>query len=202
MPRLKAFDHKEEDSHIEKLFYEMMMSKKCCEGVWSVVKNLLILSHGQATVERGFSTNKQLSRENLQEHSFIALRQVHDHIKSVSGAIKVEITKMITSDTTARQRYMAYLDKEKRKKEKQAVSLKRKSLLDEIEDLKTKKKRLESDAAVLNKSADEFLQNAEVTQHGLSSLRHLVAKSNSHRKASKEKLEEAADIDKEINSKL
>lgn len=82
------------------------------------------------------------------------------------------------------------------------MSLKRKSLLDEIEDLKTKKKRLESDAAVLNKSADEFLQNAEVTQHGLSSLRHLVAKSNSHRKASKEKLEEAADIDKEINSKL
>lgn len=81
-----------------------------------MVKNLLILSHGQATVERGFSTNKQLSRANLQEHSFIALRQVHDHIKSVSGAIKVEITKMITSDTTARQRYMAYLDKEKRKK--------------------------------------------------------------------------------------
>ncbi len=123
-----------------------------------------------------------MSKENLQEHSFIALRQVHDHIKSVSGAINVEITKkMITSVATARQRYMAYLDEEKKKKEKQAVSLKRKSLLDEIEDLK-KKKRLESDAAALNKSADEFLQNAEVAHHGITSLRHLVAKSNSHRK--------------------
>lgn len=40
-------------------------------------------------------------------------------------------------------------------------------------------KRLESDAAALNKSVDDILLNAEVTQHGLSSLRLLVAKLNS-----------------------
>ena len=75
-------------------------------------------------------------------------------------------------------------------------------MLEEIEDLKTKKKRLESDSAALAKSADEFLRTAEDTQHGLSRLRHLVAKSNSHRKTSKEKLDEAEQIDMERNSKL
>ena len=148
----------------------MMTSKQCYEKIWSVVKNVLTLSHGQATVERGFSTNEQISKENLQEHTFF--RQVYDHIKSVAGAINVEITKkLILSVASARQKYMAYLDEQKRKKEKQVVSLKRKSLLEEIEDLKTKKKRLESDSAALAKSADEFLQTAEDTQHGLSWLR-------------------------------
>ena len=201
--QLDGFDHTKEDSHIEKLFHQMMASKQCYEKVWSVVKNVLTLSHGQATVERGFSTNKQISKENLQEHTFVALRLVHDHIKSVAGAINVEITKkLILSVASARQKYMAYLDEQKRKKEKQVVSLKRKSLLEEIEDLKTKKKRLESDSAALAKSADEFLRTAEDTQHGLSRLRHLIAKSNSHRKTSKEKLDEAEKIDMEINSKL
>ena len=37
--------------------------------LWSVVKNLLILSHGQATVEKGFSINHQIVVENMKEAS-------------------------------------------------------------------------------------------------------------------------------------
>ena len=33
--------------------------------LWKVVKLLLALSHGQATVERGFSSNKEVMVENL-----------------------------------------------------------------------------------------------------------------------------------------
>ena len=48
--------------------------------MWSVIKKLLILSHGQASVERGFSYNKTIERENLPENSFTALRIVKDSI--------------------------------------------------------------------------------------------------------------------------
>ena len=115
--QLDGFDHAKEDSHIEKLFHQMVASKQCYEKVWSVVTNVLTLSHGQASVERGFSTNKQISKENLQEHTFVALRQVHNHIRSVAGANNVEITKkLILSVASPRQKYMAYLDEQKRNK--------------------------------------------------------------------------------------
>jgi len=37
--------------------------------LWKVVKMLLVLPHGQATVDRGFSMNKQVETENLYEES-------------------------------------------------------------------------------------------------------------------------------------
>ena len=41
-----------------------------------------MLSHGQSAVERGFSINKELLVDNLQEKSLVSQRMVYDHIKS------------------------------------------------------------------------------------------------------------------------
>ena len=75
----------------------MLASKKSYEKLWAVLKSLLTLSHGQATVERGFFTNKQVSIDNLQETSFVAMRQIQDHIHTVKGSLNVNITKQMTS---------------------------------------------------------------------------------------------------------
>ena len=45
-------------------------------NLWSVIKLLLLLSHGQASVERGFSVNKEVSVEHLAETSLIAQRTI------------------------------------------------------------------------------------------------------------------------------
>ncbi|KAJ8893124.1 hypothetical protein PR048_005707 [Dryococelus australis] len=42
--------------------------------VWNVIKMLLILSHGQASVERSFSANKASKFENLKEASYVSHR--------------------------------------------------------------------------------------------------------------------------------
>lgn len=39
---------------------------------WVVVEVALLLSHGQATVDRGFSINKELAVMNQQEYSLVA----------------------------------------------------------------------------------------------------------------------------------
>ena len=49
-----------------------MAGNKQLAKVWNMVKLLLLMSHGQATVERGFSVNKEVAAENLTERSFIA----------------------------------------------------------------------------------------------------------------------------------
>jgi hypothetical protein len=41
-------------------------------NLWSVIKLLLLLSHGQASVEKGRSVNKEVSVEHLAETSLIA----------------------------------------------------------------------------------------------------------------------------------
>ena len=152
--------------------------------LWTVVKSLLTLSHGQTTVERGFSTNKVVSVVNLQERSFAALKQIDDHVKTVKGCLNVNINKqMISSVASSRQKYI-FLNEERIKKKKQPLSLKRKSLIKELDELKAKKKHLECEAAGLVKSTDDFSVRAETTRNA-DKVRQMEAKSNSHRMSSK-----------------
>ena len=73
------------------------LSKAMCEDGYhkllEVVKICLVLSHGQATVEHGFSINKEVETENLKEQSITAQRLICDYVKSVGGVLKVKITK-------------------------------------------------------------------------------------------------------------
>lgn len=57
------------------------------------MKVVLVLSHGQASVERGFSINKELIVENQKELSLVAQRLIVDHVRSVGGVSNVAITK-------------------------------------------------------------------------------------------------------------
>ena len=49
---------------------------------WKVCSIIFVLSHGQSAVERGFSINKELLVENLQEKSLVSQRMVYNHINS------------------------------------------------------------------------------------------------------------------------
>ena len=57
-----------------------------------IVKMLLVLSHGQATVERGFSVNKQMEVENLAEESLVAKRIISDYVSYVEGIASVDVS--------------------------------------------------------------------------------------------------------------
>ena len=60
---------------------------------WEVCQLLLRLSHGQATVERGFSVNKEVTIENLSEQLLVAQRTIVDHVRSVGGVLNVNYSK-------------------------------------------------------------------------------------------------------------
>ena len=48
--------------------------------LWKLFKILLVLSHGQAQVERGFNVNKNLLVENQHTTTLTAQRIIHDHM--------------------------------------------------------------------------------------------------------------------------
>ena len=61
-------------------FYYNICSKIKYPSLWKALKNVFILSHGQADVERGFSVNKELLRENMNEKTIQAHRIVYSGV--------------------------------------------------------------------------------------------------------------------------
>ena len=132
-----SFKPYEDKSRIDVLLFESMATKQHISSIWRVVKHLLLLSHGQASVEWGFSVNRQNEVENLHEESVIAQRLICDHRDSVWGIQQVEMSKqLLVSAASGRQRYMAHLD-EQRKKESAEVTKKWKNLLEVIDEIKS-----------------------------------------------------------------
>jgi len=101
MQQFSAFlDMEETDSSFESfsitqtmidMFLDDKMSKY--PELWNTTKKILLLSHGQATVERGFSINKKVEICNMSEDTVVAHRLVCDYVNVCGGITKVPITK-------------------------------------------------------------------------------------------------------------
>lgn len=71
-----------------------------------MMKQLLLLSHGQASVERGFSVNKEVTREC--HRKLVAERLIVEHVRRAGGVEKVAVTKeLLLSASTARRQIPA-----------------------------------------------------------------------------------------------
>jgi hypothetical protein len=60
------------------------------EKLWVVVEKVLLVSHGQVSVESGFSVNKQVAADNLIGSTFKAKHIVCDHTAAVGGICNID----------------------------------------------------------------------------------------------------------------
>lgn len=194
---LAAFlDFNQQKSRLDDFLSKYIKSRHM--KLWPCIEKMLLLSHGQGTVERGFSVNKKIEVENMKEHSYIAQRVICDYLNALGGDItKVIINKELrASVSSARQRYSVYLEEEKQR----AANLKKrgKRCLEEKEENEFKKKKsdLEKNIAELMKSADEYAEKAEKENQMM-----LIMKSNSLRRTAKEKQQQLLELEKLISSK-
>lgn len=192
------FNVNEADNRVDVLLFNDMSNKTNYNVLWPFVKDILLLSHGQASVERGFSVNKEIEVENLHEQSLVAQRLICDHIDSVGGLHNVVVDKaLLLSASTARQQYMAHLEDNRKQKLKADGHQKRKLILDEIDELKKKKRRTENEIKELLKSADEFALKAEATNKFT-----WITKSNSFRRTANDKTDQVNDIIFDLDTKV
>ena len=163
-------------------------------------QSLLLLSHGQATVERGFSINKHVETCNIQEESMEALRLICDKVSVCGGVLQVPITKeLLASAASARSKYRNHLEQERKKRETATQGLKRKAVVDELEELKNKKKVLTEVCESLQKDADQLAEQAEGKSGSL--MAQLITKSNTLRRRHKEKRTELVETEKLLGNK-
>ncbi|XP_067143597.1 uncharacterized protein [Centruroides vittatus] len=101
-----------DDDGLDTFYCEIMKDDRQLQDLWSIIKISLSFSHGNASVESGFSVNKSPSSENLKEESLVAQRLVYDGIHfAVRGS---------------RQRYIASLQRKKRYSEAAGIEGRRK----------------------------------------------------------------------------
>ena len=89
---------------IDEVYLSLMEHSKYPD-LEQMVKIVLILSHGNARVESGFSINEQVLETNMKENSLVAQRIVYGGVKKEGGVLQVNISKQMITDVKMAWRY-------------------------------------------------------------------------------------------------
>ena len=128
-----------------------------------VLQMLMILSHGQATIERGFGVNGRLLVENLHTESLIAQRHIPDHMQNYDlQADDLDITReLLNSVGSARNRYFQSQKERSLAKEKASKDCQVAELNEKILKLNTEAMLLKSTISDIQKSPEKALLDAQ-----------------------------------------
>jgi hypothetical protein len=188
------FNQEDPTCRLDTVMYEALTKDSKNENLWKVISKLLLLSHGQASIERGFSVNKYTSVDNLSPQNLVSLRLIKDHIRSVGGLKNVEVSnEMINSGLGARQRYEADLNSKRDVILSAAQKRKSDSIADELQELKKNKKMIQAEVNQMTSQSKKLYEKAETTGNVT-----FVASANTLRREAKSKQTELEGLDHDI----
>ena len=171
---------------MDSFLFEVLQNQNESQQLWITMQLILTLSHGQATVERGFSVNKEVLAPNLQEHSLVAMRLVHSSMQVAKCKVGDFVVNdaLLSSCAHARNRYQMYLMERKAEQERTEKGQKRKALMEELTSAK-RPKDLEKVSKKLVNTADKKAKEAE-KQKDSTAMKALLVESNAARSRSEE----------------
>lgn len=142
---LKTFKRSD---RLDEFLINLCQQEQVATELRDLISLILCLSHGQASVERGFSLNKQLLAANMIEKSVVAQRQIRDYIAAECSDDLTNFqidSQLLLSARNARNQqkaaaaaskddaYAAEQEQKRRKREQQAeLQAKRQRLLNEL----------------------------------------------------------------------
>ena len=106
-------------SRLDELLFDTVANNSSAHKLWLCVRMFLLLSHGQASIEHGFSVNKHIELDNLAEDTFVAKRSsICDHVTFVGGLQNIDASNKhpLLAACSARQKYLSYTWRVKRRK--------------------------------------------------------------------------------------
>ncbi len=170
--------------------------------LWQIVRLILVLSHGQASVERRFSVNDDILLTNMKEQTLCAMKTVCDVLKSMDIQVYefVVTDKMLQYCSQARSKYSLHLDEVKAEKKRDTE--KRKAAKAEGEYVKPKKrlKSLEEEANSCIAEADKKATSA--LKHDFKLLAQSVALRDKGKAMLGKEVQDQKDMVQDLQSKL
>ena len=187
------------DARVDTFFYEKMSGNY--PRLWEVCRKLLTLSHGQATVERGFSVNKEVETTNMADDTYVVNRAIIDFVNFYGGIMKVPITKeLLTLASSARVRQQNHRIEQQQKRSTEEQLKKKQQAEEELLKMRKKMKLLEDTCEQLLADADRWALRAE--DKSGTEMSSLITKSNMSRKRSKEKRTELEELKSSYEKKM
>ena len=123
-----------------------------------MVKIVLLLSHGQASVEQGFVVDKNLITETKTK-SLVSQRTVLDHVRHAGGAANVQVDKDFLKFAVVLG-FVITIALTQKKRRESLHAQKRKLAEEEINSLKVKRNHIHTSIRCLIKSADNLAMQA------------------------------------------
>jgi hypothetical protein len=130
------------NERLDKFYFNILGLNPDFSDLFSIVRLVLTLSHGNASVESGFSVNADMLVENLHEESLVAQRTVYDSVQASGGWKDVQIDKSLLQFVRgAHRRYQEALECQRKaaSEENKKTATKRRAT-EEIKALMEKKK--------------------------------------------------------------
>ena len=148
-----------EDS-LDKLFLKIFQQINACNSFKKFVHIILTLFHGNASVERGFSVNKNCLSDNLQEQSLIARRIVCQEAELSGGAENCQVSKsLLLSCKNAASLYKETLKKKKAEEKNLLESeVNKRKAKSEIIELEAKKRKIMKEAELEQLAVSERIE--------------------------------------------
>lgn len=115
-PKTILADFQRRYQRLDSFWIELIAhSRKELPHLTKFIKKILILLHGNATLERGFSINEKCLNVNQTEKSLVAQRVVYDAVMTAGSVDAVDITKsLIQYARNARSKYDESLEEQKK----------------------------------------------------------------------------------------
>ena len=180
-------------------FYFKIIGIKQYPNLARVVKLVLTLSHGQASVERQFSVNNSVLDVNMKEDSIVARKLIRDHMLAHSLTPEsFTITKpLITSCVNAHRKYQEHLKTVQKTAEQEKASNDMKILLEEINATQASRDKLIKTSTSLDNEFVSCVQQAESVKD-MSQISTLISKANALKRRSDELRQDASKLDEAI----
>ena len=168
--------------------------------LWSMVRKLLLFSHGQASVECGFAVNKEVETWNMKSDTIIAHIPICDYVSVCGGVLKVPFTKEVLNYAAlAKSNYRLHLEEEKKRK-LNIKARKKKLVEDELQAVRKKRRTVADISEKLCEGADKLAVDAEGKRK--TEREQLISKSNALRMKAREKKSKLKDLDELIKEKF
>ena len=178
---------KKETDRLDNFFWKFIGGRSRFSNLKNVFQILLIISHGQAQVERGFSTNKQLLDHNMFGETLIVQRIIEDHMRIHNlQPQQLQMTHTLMEYVKgARKNYFADQRKRSLSKIQNEKEVQKEKINEEIETFSQQIKLLENTIVQLNADADQFALEVE-KKVSLKDIKSTITKFNALKSAATE----------------
>ena len=173
------------DGRLDKFYFDTLTDLH--PELKKLIKLILTLSHGLASIERGFNVNKFIDHVNMEENPFISRRKlIIDHMKQKGLQTDTIIMKngLIKSVKAARKRYDIYFEERISKKIEGQKSKQKQILQCETDQLKLHKNSLQDLCKSFDEEFVKLMEEAE-KKLDLKFQKEMPSNGNQRRKAEK-----------------